>query len=167
MSFAKVLSAQSELLKARIVSVEVDLSGGLHAFSIVGLPDKAVEEAKDRISAAIKNTGYTSPKQKNQKVVISLAPADIKKEGPAFDVPMALAYLLAAEELRFESERKLFLGELSLDGSLQPIKGVLPLVRKAKEEKLEEVYVPSENAREAAIISGIKIFPIKNLRELI
>lgn len=167
MSFAKVQSAQSELLKAKIVSVEVDLSQGLHAFSIVGLPDKAVEEAKDRVSAAIKNTGFTSPKQKNQKVVISLAPADIKKEGPAFDVPMALSYLLAAGELKFEPKNKLFLGELSLDGSVRQISGVLPLVRKAKEENFEEAYVPKENVREAAIISGIRVFPVESLRELI
>src|SRR5438552_2292554 len=102
MSFAKVQSAQTDLLKAQIIDIEVDLSSGLHAFSIVGLPDKAVEEARDRMSAAIKNTGFKSPKAKNQKVVISLAPADLKKEGPAFDLPMALGYLLAARLIRFD-----------------------------------------------------------------
>ena len=167
MSFAKVSSAQSELLKARIVSVEVDLSQGLHAFSIVGLPDKAVEEARDRISAAIKNTGFTSPKQKNQKVVVSLAPASLKKEGPAFDVPMALAYLLAAGELRFEPRKKLFLGELSLDGTVREIAGVLPLVRKARDEAFEEVYVPKGNTLEAAIIPDLRIFPVENLGQLV
>src|SRR5262245_26478576 len=115
MSFSKVASAQSHLLKAKIIDVEVDLSKGLYHFSIVGLPDKAVEESKDRIAAAIKNSGFTSPKNKNQKVVISLAPADFKKEGPNFDLAMALAYLLASEEIGFNPKKKLFLGELSLD----------------------------------------------------
>jgi len=93
MSFAKVHSAQTVELKAHIVDVEVDLSRGLHAFSIVGLPDKAVEESRDRVAAAIKNSGFTSPKSTNQKIVVSLAPADIKKEGPFFDLAIAVAYL--------------------------------------------------------------------------
>src|SRR3990167_5572897 len=98
MSFAKVYSAQPVFLGAKIITVETDLSRGLHAFSTVGLPDKAVEESKDRVSAAIKNSGFTSPKSKNQKVVVSLAPAELKKEGSAFDVGIALGYLLAAGE---------------------------------------------------------------------
>src|SRR5512147_340746 len=116
MSFAKVYSAQTHILKASIISVEVDISRGLHAFTIVGLPDKAVEESRDRVSAAIKNSGRESPKSKNEKIVISLAPADVKKEGPTFDVPIALAYLLSVGEIVFSPENKLFLGELSLDG---------------------------------------------------
>jgi magnesium chelatase family protein len=167
MSFSKVYSAQANLVRATIISVEVDLSKGLHAFSIVGLPDKAVEESRDRISAAIKNSGFTSPKSKNQKVVVSLAPADIKKEGPSFDVPMALAYLIAADEIRLDTEQKLFLGELSLDGLLRPIPGVLPLVREAKSKGFKEVYVPMQNAREAALISDITIYGVKTLREII
>ncbi len=105
MSFAKVYSAQTTLLRAYIVSIEVDLSKGLHAFSIVGLPDKGVEEARDRISAAVKNSGYASPKSKNQKVVVSLAPADIKKEGASFDLGIAIAYLLAYGDIRFNPEK--------------------------------------------------------------
>src|SRR3989338_1223679 len=139
MSFAKVYSTQATLLKGQTVSVEVDLSRGLHAFSIVGLPDKAVEESRDRISAAIKNSGFTSPKSKNQKIVISLAPADLKKEGPVFDLGMALAYLLASKEITFNQEKILFLGELSLDGDLRPVRGVLPLVRRAKESGFTNV----------------------------
>jgi magnesium chelatase family protein len=115
MSFSKVYSAQANLTRATIISIEADLSRGLHSFSVVGLPDKGVEESRDRVAAAIKNSGYISPKNKNQKVVISLAPADIKKEGPVFDVPIALAYLSAADEIRFDPESKLFIGELSLD----------------------------------------------------
>ncbi len=167
MSFSKVFSAQSYLLKARIIDVEVDLSKGLYNFSIVGLPDKAIGEAKDRIGAAIKNSGFTSPKNKNQKVVIALAPANIRKEGPTFDLAMALAYLLAADDIRFDPADKLFLGELALDGKLRPIKGVLPLVIEAKRKGFRDIFVPKENASEAAIISGIKVFPLEKLSDAI
>src|SRR3954470_11077109 len=111
MSFSKVFTAQASLIRATIISVEVDLGKGLHSFTVVGLPDKAVEESRDRVGAAIKNSGFASPKSKNQKVIISLAPADLKKEGPAFDVPIALAYLLASGEIRFDPKRYIFIGE--------------------------------------------------------
>ncbi len=165
--FSKTHSAQISLLKAHIIDIEVDLSKGLHSFTIVGLPDKAVEEARDRISAAIKNSGFKSPKNKNQKVVISLAPADIKKEGPSFDLGMSVAYLLASEEISFDPSNKIFLGELSLDGKLRRINGVLSLVKEAKEKGFEEVFLPKENAIEAALIDGIKIFPAQNLKEVL
>jgi len=126
MAFAKVYSAQTKGLDAHIIDVEVDLSKGLNAFSIVGLPDKAVEESRDRISSAIKNSGYTSPKTKNQKTIISLAPAHIKKEGALFDLSMSLAYLLSSKDIAFDSSGKIFFGELSLDGKLRIIKGTLP-----------------------------------------
>lgn len=167
MSFAKVHSAQVTLLRAQIVDVEVDLSKGLYAFSVVGLPDKAVEESRDRVSAAIKNSGFKSPKQKNQKIVIALAPADLKKEGPLFDLGMALAYLLASEEIKFNPSRKIFLGELSLDGEVRKISGVLAIAEEAKKRGFEEIYLPKENAREAALIDGIKIFGIGNMKEVI
>ena len=166
MSFATVSSAQVHLLKTSLVRVEVDLSKGLNAFSIVGLPDKSVGEAKDRISAAIKNTGFKSPKQKNHKVVISLAPADTKKEGPSFDLPMAIGYLIASKCLPADVKGKLFVGELSLDGMVQGIDGVLPIVREAKRSGFREVYVPLENAKEAALIDGIDVYGVKNLWEL-
>ncbi|HBV01267.1 MAG TPA: magnesium chelatase [Candidatus Taylorbacteria bacterium] len=167
MSFATVSSAQVHLLKTNLVRVEVDLSKGLNAFSIVGLPDKAVEEAKDRISAAIKNTGFKSPRQKNHKIVISLAPADVKKEGPSFDLPMAIGYLVASKYLPAKVGDKLFVGELSLEGKVQPVDGVLPIVREAKRAGFKEVYVPLENAKEAALISGIQVYGVKNLWELV
>jgi len=167
MSFAKTYSAQTHFLKAKIVTTEVDLSKGLHAFSIVGLPDKAVEEAKDRISAAIKNTGFDSPKSQNQKVVIALAPAGLKKEGSAFDLSMALAYLLAAGKINFNPDKKIFLGELSLQGDLRPIAGVLPLAEEAAKRGFRELFVPIENAREAALIGDIKIFPAATLETVI
>ncbi len=167
MSFAKTYSAQTAYLTAFIVTIEVDLARGLNSFSVVGLPDKAVEEAKDRISAAIKNSGRTSPKQKNQKVVIALAPAYLKKEGPAFDLAMALAYLLAAEDISFDPEKKLFLGELSLRGEVRPVSGVLPLVDEARRRGFEEIFVPWENAEEAALIRGVTVRAVRTLEEVV
>jgi len=167
MSFAKVHSAQTTLLKANIIDIEVDLGKGLHSFAIVGLGDKAVEESRDRVSAAIKNSGFESPKSKNQKVVIALAPADLKKEGPIFDLGIALAYLLAGEIIKFDTKDKIFLGELSLDGEIRPISGVLILTQEAKKMGFKEIYVPYLNREEASIIDGIKVFGVKNLKETI
>jgi magnesium chelatase family protein len=167
MSFSKVYSAQVNLLKGAIVTIEVDLSKGLHTFSIVGLPDKAVDESKDRVSGAIKNSGYKSPKAKNQKIIVSLSPADLKKEGPFFDLAIAMAYLKASDEIHFNSEKKIFLGELGLDGTLRSIRGALPLAEEAKRRGYEEIYLPKENAVEAALVEGIKIFGASSLRQVI
>ena len=167
MSFAKVYSAQVNLLRGTIVTIEVDLSKGLHSFSVVGLPDKAVDESKDRVSGAIKNSGFKSPKAKNQKIIISLSPADLKKEGPFFDLAIALSYLLAAGDIKFNSEKKIFLGELGLDGTLRRIHGALPLAQEAKRRGFEEIYLPKENAVEAALVEGINIFGANSLKEVI
>ena len=167
MNFAKVYSAQVNLLSGVIVTIEVDLSKGLHAFSVVGLPDKAVDESKDRVSGAIKNSGYKSPKSKNQKIVISLSPADLKKEGPYFDLGIALAYMLATGDIKFDSEKKIFFGELGLDGTLRGIRGALPLAQAAKKAGYEEIYLPKENAVEAALVEGIKVFGADSLKEVI
>src|SRR3990167_686003 len=107
MHYARVYGAQTSALTPNIVSVETDLSRGLHSFTLVGLPDKAVEESRDRVAAAVKHAGFESPKSRNQKIVISLAPADLKKEGPLFDLPIALSYLLASDDIRFDSESAL------------------------------------------------------------
>ncbi|MDB5194807.1 MAG: putative chaperone, magnesium chelatase family protein [Parcubacteria group bacterium] len=165
--FSRVYSAQTNLLSVHAVSVETDISRGLYAFAVVGLPDKAVEEARDRVSAAIKNSGLTSPKSKNQKIVISLAPASEKKEGPAFDLAIALSYLLASEEIAFDPEEKLFLGELSLDGKLRSIRGTLPVARFAKANGFKELFVPKDNAEEAALIEGVSVFGVESLEEVI
>ena len=167
MSFAKVYSAQVSLLSGQIVTIEVDLSKGLHAFSVVGLSDKAVDESKDRVSSAIKNSGFKSPKAKNQKIIVSLSPADLKKEGPFFDLAIALAYMLASEDLKFNPEKKIFLGELGLDGTLRKMRGALPLVQEAKRAGFEEIYLPKENAVEAALVDGIKIFGANSLVEVV
>ncbi|MDP3958332.1 MAG: YifB family Mg chelatase-like AAA ATPase [bacterium] len=163
---SKTYSAQVTLLKAVPISVETDIAKGLYQFGIVGLPDKAVEEARDRVSAALKNSGFKSPKQKNQKVVVSLSPADLKKEGSCFDLPIALSYLLAAGDLSFDPEKKLFVGELTLSGALLPVRGALPIAREAKRRGYEELYVPNENVREAALVEGIRVHGVSTLAEL-
>ncbi len=167
MAIARVFSAQPTVLSAEIVTIETDLSRGLYSFAVVGLPGKAVEEARDRIASAIKNTGFPSPKSENHKVVISLAPADLKKEGALFDLPMAIAYLIAAEEIHANLEHTLLVGELALDGSLRPIRGVLPIVRQAVHIGFTEVIVPFENREEAALIPHITIIPAHTLSEVI
>ncbi len=167
MNFARVFGAQPSLPSAQLVSVEADIGRGLHAFSIVGLPDKAVEEARDRVSSAIKNSGLISPKSTNKKIVISLAPADLKKEGSAFDLPLALSYLIAAEEVRFDPAGKIFAGELALDGTLRPIRGALSVALLAREHALSELFIPAENAEEAALVSGITIYPVRSLADIL
>ena len=160
-------SAQRFSLLAHIVRVEADISPGLYSFSIIGLPDKAVDEARERVSAALKHSGFTSPKQQNQKIVVSLAPGDIKKTGTLFDVPVALSYLLAVKKLDFNPEKKLFVGELALDGTIQSIQGILPILQRAKKGGFREAYIPAANAEEAALIEGISVIPCASLRSLI
>ena len=172
MHFARVFGAQPALPKAHIVTVETDMTKGLHAFAIVGLPDKSVTEARDRIASAIKNTEtdgepFKSPKSMNKKIVVSLAPAELKKEGAVFDVPAALSYLLASKQIKFEPRGKLFAGELTLDGKLRPIRGALSIAKAAKEEGFKEIYIPAENASEASLVSEIAIFPIGDLAQLV
>ena len=167
MSVARVFTAQGTVAGGTLVVIEADLSRGLHSFSIVGLPGKAVEEAKDRVSAAIKNSGFPSPKSQNHKITVSLAPADIRKEGPLFDLPIAVAYLLSAEEIIDDGTKRIYVGELGLDGTLRRVNGVLPVIQTAKREGFAEVIVPSENAREAALVEGISIFGARTLMEVV
>lgn len=167
MSFSRVYSAQINILDGQIITVETDISKGLHNFAIVGLADKAVDEARDRVGSAIKNSGLKSPKQSNQKIVVSLSPANVKKEGSYFDLAIALGYMLSNEEIKFDPEGKIFLGELALNGETKPLKGILSLVKSAKDLGFQEIFVPEKNAREAALIEDIKIFAVKNLIEVI
>ncbi len=167
MASIRVFSGASLGLEAFPVEVEVDATPGLHFFNIVGLPDKTVEESKDRIASAIRNTGFIAPKQKNQRIIVNLAPADIRKEGPGYDVPVALGYLLATKQIVFNPSKKVVVGELSLDGSIRRISGILPLVVMAKNHGYEEIIVPHENTPEASIVKGIKISGVNSLGELI
>lgn len=167
MSVASVHTAQPTVHGGIPVVIEADLSRGLHSFAIVGLPGKAIEEAKDRVSAAIKNSGFPSPKSKNHKITVSLAPADIKKEGPLFDLSIAIAYLLAAEEINEDGVRRMYVGELGLEGTLRSVHGVLSIVQAAKKEGFAEVIVPLENAQEAALVEGISIYKAHTLLDVV
>ncbi len=166
MNLSKIYSCQFDVLKSFIVDVEVDLNKqGLPQFKIVGLPDKAIEEAKERVISAIKNSGFSETPSKF-KVTVSLSPSDLRKTGPIFDLPIALGFLLANEEIDFDSENKVFFGELALNGDIRKVSGVLPMVKIAKEKGFKSVYLPEENAKEASYVSGINIFPIKSLKEV-
>lgn len=163
--FVKVISMSVIGMDSYPVSVEVDTSQGLPQFATVGLPDASVKESRDRIKAAIKNSGYRFPRS---HVTINLAPADIKKEGTGFDLPIAVG-ILAAEELIKETALRdcFFIGELSLDGTIKGVNGVLPATFKAKEIGLQSVFVPQENAAEAAMVEGIKVIPVKTLPDVV
>lgn len=167
MSISRVYTAQPGVLRGDIITIEADLSKGLYSFSVVGLAGKAVEEAKDRVSAAIKNSGFKSPKSENYKIIISLAPADLKKDGPLFDLPIAVAYLLAAGIIKGDLEKTLLIGELSLDGGLRGVRGILPAVLAAKQAGFSEVIVPEENKIEAALVEGISIYGAKTLTQVV
>ncbi|MFY9457536.1 MAG: YifB family Mg chelatase-like AAA ATPase, partial [Candidatus Spechtbacterales bacterium] len=154
-------------LEAQIVEVEADTSVGLNSFQIVGLPDKTVEEAKERISSALKNCGFKHPRAFNKRTVINLAPADIKKEGGMYDLPLALSFLLTSNQTRFDSEKYLFAGELGLEGNLRPIRGVLSFALLARQEGISTVVVPWQNKNEAGLVRGIHVIAPRNLMELI
>jgi magnesium chelatase family protein len=168
MTVARVYSVQPSLHSPTLVTIEADISRGIHAFTIVGLASKSTDESKDRVGAAIKNSGFTSPKTQNQKIVISLAPADIKKEGPIFDMGIAVAYLLASKQIQYELDHAVFVGELSLSGDTQITKGITLATHTAISAGKKEIYIPWETASEAALLADkIQIFPVRNLRELI
>ncbi len=160
---AKVMSCAVVGLEGAIVEVEVDISPGLPAFTIVGLPDAAVQEAKERVRAAIRNSGCTFPMK---RITVNLAPADLKKEGPAYDLPIAIGILLSSEQLSADMSQMLFLGELSLDGSLRHTHGILPMVALAKEKGLATVFVPAVDAKEASLVEEVRILAVNSLAEL-
>ena len=161
-----IYSAQLTGLDAQPIAVEVDISPGLHLFTIVGLADKEVQESRQRIAAAIKNLGALAPHKKSQRVIVNLAPADIKKQGPAFDLPIALGYLLASGQIPFNPEKKLFLGELGLDGALRRVPGVLAIALAAKASGFTEMLLPEGNGAEAAIVEGVAVREFKTLTEI-
>lgn len=167
MSVATTSSAHIVGLQASKVTVEVDVSRGLYSFSIVGLPDKAIDESKDRIIAALKNIGAKNPKTENHKVIVSLSPASIKKEGSHFDVPIALAYLCASKQLSLPKDIGWFVGELSLTGEILPMKGALVIAEFAKASGARALYVPYANREEAALIEGLTVYGCKTLSDII
>ncbi len=160
---AKVRSCAIIGLDGAIVEVEVDISSGLPSFTIVGLPDVAVQEARERVRAAIKNSGCTFPMK---RIVVNLAPADLKKAGPSYDLPIAVGILLSSEQITADVSQCILLGELSLDGSLRHTNGVLPMVALAHEQGMSTVIVPEADAKEASLIEGVKILPFSSLSQL-
>ena len=161
---AKVLSGAVVGLEAVLVEVEVDIaSQGLPSFTLVGLPDKAVEEAKERVRAAIRNSGADFPAR---RITVNLAPADLPKEGPSYDLPIALGILIASGQLQADITQSLFSGELSLDGRVRSINGALIQALLARDQHLKNFYLPSENAREAAIVDDIDIFSAPTLQSV-
>ena len=151
-------------LEAFPVEVEADLSQGLPAFELVGLPDAAVKESRDRVRSALKNCGFEFPVS---RITMNLAPADKKKEGPIYDLPLLVSLLKASRQLCCHTEDAIFLGELSLSGELRPIRGLLPMADKAREEGFKRLYVPAENAREGAVIQGLTVYGIRDVRQLV
>ncbi len=161
---AKVLSCAVIGLDGVLVAVEVDVSGGLPAFSVVGLGDAAVHESRDRVRSAIRNSGMTFPMR---RITANLAPADLRKVGPAYDLPIALGLLLATEQLVADVSDAVFIGELGLDGTLRHTDGILPMAAVARAHGISTIYLPAEDAAEAALIEGLRIIPVRSLRELI
>lgn len=162
---AKVLSAAVVGIEAILVDVEVDIAQGLPQFATVGLPDGAVKESKDRVKAALKNSGYEFPQR---RITANLAPADLKKEGASFDLPISIGILAATGTITGDRLSKyLLVGELSLDGSLKPVRGSLPVGVAARLAGLEGVILPTENAAEAAVVGGISVIPASCLSDVV
>ncbi len=161
---AKVRSCAVIGLDGTIVEVEVDILPGLPAFTVVGLPDDAVKEARERVRSAIRNSGGTFPMK---RITANMAPADLKKAGPAYDVPIAVAILISSEQVTADLSTAVLLGELSLDGSLRHTHGVLPMVAIAHHQGFDDIYVPEVDAAEAALVDGTRIYPVANLAQLV
>ncbi len=162
--FARITSLGLFGIDAYKVMVEADISGGLPRFDIVGLPDTAVSESRERVRSAIKNANLQYPVS---RITVNLAPAHMKKEGPIYDLPIFIALLCANEQLKGITEKMAFIGELSLDGQLRKINGVLPMVICAKKNGIEKIFIPADNISEGAVVKGIEVYPVKNVFELL
>ena len=166
MTLARTRSCAVVGLEGSIVEVEVDIAPGLPAFTIVGLPDTAVQEARERVRAAIRNSGFEFPQR---RITVSLAPADLKKNGTSYDLPIAAGILISSGQAgsQFSLDEVAFLGELSLEGQVRHTQGVLPMTALAREGGLSQIIVPAVDAPEAALVDGIEVLPAGNLRELV
>ncbi|MBN2460727.1 MAG: YifB family Mg chelatase-like AAA ATPase [Candidatus Cloacimonetes bacterium] len=163
--FGRTLSYAVQGIEARQVDVEADIKGGLFRFSIVGLPSNSVKESRDRVSAAIKNSGF---KFSTHNYTVNLAPADIRKDGVSLDLPIAVAIVSALNQMHSQLlDKYALVGELALDGILRPVRGVLPIALKVAEDGLEGIILPQDNAREASIIEGLAVYPVNNLRNAV
>ena len=151
-------------MESYVVEVEADIGGGLPKFDLVGLPDTAVSESRERVRSAMKNSGYDFP---SSKIVINLSPADVKKGGSVFDLPVLIALLEATRQLTSDIKNKAFIGELSLNGDVRRVNGILPMVIKARQAGIDEVFIPASNAAEGAVVKGITVYPVKTVNELL
>lgn len=170
MSFVSIKSAFITGLNAKLIKVECDIGRGINAFSLIGLGDRAIDESKERVSSALRNSGYSNPRQVNQRTTISLAPGDIKKEGTTFDLAIALAYLVANKEIQVNLEEinnSLFVGELSLEGKLGKLKGALAIAELAEKYKIKNLFLPKENTTEASLVKNLNIYGVESLLSLI
>lgn len=167
-NLAKVFSAELEGIHAQLIEVEVDIHVGLHSFNIVGLADKSLSEAKERVNSALKNSDIKPPNKENRKITVNLAPADVKKTGSHYDLAIAMGYLIASQQIKeFDTKGKIFVGELSLEGTLRTINGALNIAELAKQLGFKTLFLPAVNAEEASILKGIEIIPVRTLTELI
>jgi magnesium chelatase family protein len=155
---AKVTSCAVVGLDGALVDVEVDVSNGQAGFTIVGLPDAAVQESRERVRAAIKNSSFAYP---FKRIAVNLAPADLRKEGPAYDLPIAVGLLMASEQLNADLSRALIIGELSLDGIVRHTNGVLPMAALARDKGFDTLFVPASDAPEAALVPDLNVYPMK------
>ncbi len=162
--FSRINSVGLFGIDSYMIEVEADISNGLPAFDIVGLPDAAVKESRDRVRAAIKNCGFKFP---ISRITVNLAPADRKKEGSIYDLPVLLSILKASEQLRADLSGSVAIGEVALDGMVRAVNGILAIAITAKENGIENIFVPKENAGEAAVVDGINVYGVENIKELI
>lgn len=162
--FTKIKSMGLIGLKSYIIDIEMDISAGLPRFDIVGLPDASVSESRDRVRSAIRNSNF---RYTDRRITVNLAPADVKKVGPVYDLPIAVAMLLATRQVDCDVDGKAFIGELSLDGHIRKVNGALPMVICAKENGMKEVFVPLENAAEASVVQGITVYAASELKQVI
>lgn len=162
--FAKIKSVGLFGIESYMIDIEADVTGGLPAFDIVGLPDTSVRESRDRVRSAIKNCGFKFP---TGRITVNLAPADKKKQGAVYDLPILLAILKASKQINFSFDNSIFLGELSLDGKVRPVNGILAMTITARQNNMEEIFVPYENSTEASVVDGITVYGISTVKELL
>lgn len=162
--FAKIKSVGLFGIESYMIDIEADVTGGLPAFDIVGLPDTSVRESRDRVRSAIKNCGFKFP---TGRITVNLAPADKKKQGAVYDLPILLAILKASKQINFSFDNSIFLGELSLDGKIRPVNGILAMSITARQNNMEEIFVPYENSTEASVVDGITVYGISTVKELL
>jgi len=164
MSLVKTFGCAVFGIEATVVTIEVNMDTGIN-FHIVGLPDSAIKESQQRIDAALKNNGYRIP---GKKITINLAPADVRKEGSAYDLPISIAMLAASDQLVSPSlDESIIMGELALDGELRPVRGALLMAVRAKESGFKRVILPFENVAEAGVVDGVEVYGVKHIRDVI